>query len=89
MSQIHRLSELEPGQRVLYGHRTAPLTVRDVEPIAAADDDRRFVHEATLDGPRMGAVTLRETSTGRILAFKGDEGPPAVVRDLRAYRPDE
>lgn len=86
MDRIRHLRHLKVGEHVVFGGRVEPLTVRDLEEIEETDDGIEFTHQAVLSGPRMGTVVMKQTSSGRILAYLQGTPPPNVVQNLQRHR---
>lgn len=86
MALVLHLRDLEVGDHVVWNGREWPLTVRSLEETDETDEGVQYTHEAVLDGPRGGKVVLKETSSGRVLKWRGGTPPPHVVRGLHRYR---
>lgn len=79
-----RFDALDPGDRVIFGDRSEPLTVDTIdEDLTVAEGTITIVARATLTGPRGGTVWLEQTATDRVRAKVGSlQNPAYTVQSL-------
>jgi len=85
MVDISDLRSLETGDQVLFRDRKRPLTVHSVREIEKRDDGIEYVMEAELQGPQGGRIVLKQSTSGRIMAFKKGTKPGFTPKGLRRY----
>lgn len=88
MSCIRHLYRLEVGDRVLFRDRKMPLTVTTVHQIDEYDGGIHYVWEVELLGPQTGRVLLKESTSGRIMAYPRGEEPEFRPKRLRYFTDD-
>ena len=89
MVRISDLRSLETGDQVLFRDRKRPLTVHSVREINERDDGIQYILEAELQGPQGGYIVLKQSTSGRIMAFKQRTKPAFTPKRLRRYSQDQ
>jgi hypothetical protein len=88
MGGISDLSSLEAGDQVLFCDRKRPLTVHSVREIDERDYGIQYVLGVDLQGPQCGHIVLKQSTLGRIMAFKQGTKPGFTPKRLRRYAQD-
>ena len=88
MVRISDLRSLETGDQVLFRDRKQPLTVHSIREIDDRDNGIRHILEVELQGPQGGHIDLKQSTSGRIMAFKQGTEPAFTPKRLRRYSQD-
>lgn len=85
--EITTLSLLAEGTAILYGDRSEPVMVADLETNVNEASERYEVrHRAYCDGPRGGDLVLEELDSGRIRSHRKGGSEGRTVDRLRYAR---